>query len=730
MSKPETLSLDRRTLVVAALSAAGGLAIGLPLEAKTRASPPRSVVWSDGQNPDREMTAWLIIDPDNSVTVRLPHQELGQGTSTALAMLVAEELECDWSKVRVEYASANRNRRQGGNLYGNMATVGSLGVRTSVTVMQQAGASARERLRLAASQRWKVNPSAVDLGAGKCLLKGSTKALTYGDLAAAAAAITLEVEPKPKPIDQFKLVGKSTPRLDTPAKLNGSAQFGIDVKVPGMVYAAVTSCPEFGGALKSLDETPIKGRRGVIAVVKTQDAVAVVADRYWRAQAALSLLKPVWSDGGNNTVTSSELDKAYVDALSGPLVKAKSVGDAGAALAQPAAKVVEALYEAPYLSHAPMEPLNCTVQLAPDRVDVWLGTQSPMQVLALAAKETGVAPENVYVHNQFVGGGFGRRSQHDELVHAIACAKAVGRPVKLIWSREQDIRRDRYRPQAAVRLKAAIGDDRGLPTAIAADVAVGSLLRSLGSSKVESGMEPMAIEVLATHDYKIPNNHVGLVLKNAHVPVAFWRSVGASQNTYFLESFIDELAHAAGRDPLAYRRDLLQGRPDYLGVLDTLAKHSRWGEPMGPGRGRGVAIVKTYGTIAGQVVEVTVSPKGKLTVDRVVAVVDCYHAVNPNTIEQQIEGGVIWGLTAALYGEVTIKNGAPVQGNFDTYRLLKMSDTPKIESYLSLSGGPTWGGIGEPSAAPTAPALCNAIFAAVGKRVRKLPLKNVDLKAT
>jgi isoquinoline 1-oxidoreductase beta subunit len=510
--------------------------------------------------------------------------------------------------------------------------------------------------------------------------------------------------------------------------VNGSAQFGIDVKVPGMVYAAVLSCPEFGGALQSVDETPIHGRRGVIAVVKMPDAVAVVADRYWRAAQALDMLKPVWSDGGARTVDSAELDKAYVAALDGPLVKAKNVGDAATVLAQPPGQVVEALYEAPYLSHAPMEPLNCTVRLGPDGVDVWIGTQSPMQVLAMAAREAGVAPEKVMVHNQFVGGGFGRRSMHDELVHAIACAKAVKKPVKLIWSREQDVRRDRYRPQAAARLKAALGPPGEGLTAISSQVAVGSLLRSLGSSKVESGLEPMAVEVLSTHDYKIPNNHVGVVLKNAHVPVAFWRSVGASQNTFFLEGFIDEAAHAAGQDPYAFRRAMLRDRPDYVGVLDLLAKRSDWGQPMAPGRGRGMAIVKTYGTIAGQVIEVTVSPQGKVTVDRVVAAVDCYHAVNPNTIEQQVEGGVIWGLTAALYGEITIKNGAPVQSNFDTYRLLKMADTPKIETYLSLSGGPAWGGIGEPSAAPTAPALCNAIFAAVGKRVRKLPLKNVDLR--
>jgi isoquinoline 1-oxidoreductase beta subunit len=723
--------LDRRTLIVAGLSAAGGLAIGLPLTAEAATATLQKISWADGQNTRGEMTAWLIIDPDNSVTIRIPHQEMGQGTSTALAMLVAEELDCDWAKVRIEYASANRNQRAGGKLYGGMVTNRSSGVRISVAMMQQAGASARERLRMAAAQRWKINPADCDIGSGKCLSKASNKTLTYGELAPAAALIKLEVEPKPKTTDQYKLVGKWTPRLDTAPKLNGTAQFGIDVVVPGMVYAAVTSCPEFGGKLQSVDETPIAGRRGIIAVVKMDDAVAVVADRYWRAKQALDRLKPEWTDGGNATVDSVQLNKAYIDALGGALAMAtaQAEGDTAAALAQPTGKVVEALYEVPYLAHAPMEPLNCTVQLAKDRVDVWLGTQSPMQALALAAQESGVAPENIYIHNQFLGGGFGRRSQHDELVHAIACAKQVGKPVKLIWHREQDIRRDRYRPQAAARFKAVLGPQGKPPTAISTEVAVGSIWRSLGLPRfVQNGIELMATDVITTHAYKIPNKHVGLVLKDTHVPVMFWRSVGASQNTFFLESFIDELAHESGQDPYQFRRNMLLGRPDYLGVLDMVAKHGNWGEPMAPGRGRGIAIVETCDSVAGQVTEVTVSPEGKVRIDRVVAVVDCHYAANPNTIEQQIEGGVIWGLDAALNHEITIRNGAPVQGNFNTYPLLRMSETPKIETYLSLSGGPKWGGTGEPSVAVVAPSLCNAIFAATGKRVRKLPLKNADLK--
>ena len=598
----------RRAIVLAGLSAAGGLAIAFPAaSAAPKATAQKKAFITDGQDPRAELSAWLVIDPDSSVTIRVPHQELGQGTATALAMVVAEELECDWTKVRIEYASSNRNKRADGKLYGGMQTVGSAGVRTSVAMMQQAGASARERLKRAAADTWRVDPSECSVSAGKCLHKASTRSLTYGDLAPAAAKVVLAQEPAIRKADQYRLLGKWTKRLDTAAKLDGSAQYGIDAQVPGMVYAAVVSCPEFGGKLQSVDDAPVKGLRGVIGVVRLPDAVAVVADRYWRAKSALNLLKPVWASGGAGGVNSAQLDADYRAALDGPMANAKNVGDAPATLAKIDNRVIEALYEVPYLAHAPMEPMNCTVQLAPDRVDVWIGTQAPMAVLALAAKESGVAPENVYVHNNFVGGGFGRRTQHDEMVHAIAVAKQVGKPVKLIWHREQDIRRDRYRPQAAIRLKAAMSPD-GKPVAITSKVAVGSLLRSLqGPSAAPTGVEPMAVEVLATHAYAIPNNRVDVLLKNAHVPVMFWRSVGASQNTFFLESFMDELAHAAGKDPYQFRRNLLLERPDYLAVLDSVAKRSGWGKAMPKGSGQGIAVVETYGSVTAQVIDVTVS---------------------------------------------------------------------------------------------------------------------------
>ena len=388
--------------------------------------------------------------------------------------------------------------------------------------------------------------------------------------------------------------------------------------------------------------------------------------------------------------------------------------------------MIEAVYEAPHLAHAQMEPLNATAHVRADRVDVWIGSQSPMNAIELAAQASGLPPEQCYVHNCYLGGGFGRRSQNDEMVQAILVSKAIGKPVKLVRTREEDMTHDRYRPQAAVRFRAALGAD-GLPTAFECRTVVGSILRSSGRDKVESGVEPMAVDGLATTAYKIPNLRVACSLTNTHVPVYFWRSVGASQNAFFIESFIDELAHEAGQDPLKFRRALLAHRSDFTGVLDLLADKGDWGKPMPAGQGRGIAIHESFGSIVGETVEVTVSPKGEVRVDRVVAVVDCGHAVNPRTIEMQMEGGIIFGLSAALSGEITIKDGRVVQDNFDSYPVLRMADAPKIETYLALSGGKKWGGIGEPGLAPVAPAVANAVFAATGKRIRSLPIRTVNL---
>jgi isoquinoline 1-oxidoreductase subunit beta len=716
-------SITRRHFVVASASAAGGLAISVAFPGLADAASIGAQAWGPESTPN-EINAFLAIDPDGSILIRSPHQEMGQGAITALPMIVAEELECDWSKVKVEYASPARNLREK-NVYGEMTTVGSRGVRTSWQMLLQAGASARERLIAAAAQRWNVSPSDCEAANSKITHKATGRSLDYGALAADAASIKLDKEPAIRTPDQFKLIGKRLARLDTPLKINGSAKFAIDTKVPDMVYAAVAACPVFGGKLKSVDDAPAKGRRGILQVVKLENAVVVVADRFWRAKEALALLKPEWDVGAAGNTDSAQFAKLYRDTLDGPMVSARNDGSVDDAFGK-GGKLVEAVYEAPHLAHATMEPLNATVHLQPDKLEVWLGSQTPMGTIRQAAAASGLKPEQIVIHNCFLGGGFGRRSINDEMRQAILVAKEVGKPVKLVWTREEDMTQDRYRPQAAVRMKAALGSD-GMPTAFDAKIAVGSILRSTGINKVENGIEAQAVEGFANIPYAIPNVRVGCMLKNTHVPVMFWRSVGSSQNAFFVESYIDELAQAAGQDPYKFRRTLLAGKSDFLGVLDTIAEKSDWGKPLGQGRGRGIAIHECYGSIIGQVAEVTVSQKGEVKVDRVVAAVDCGHVVNPGIVEAQIQSGVIYGLSAALYGEITVKQGRVEQGNFDEYQVVRLADTPKIEVYLALSGGKKWGGIGEPGTAATAPAVANAVFAATGTRVRSMPLKNVKL---
>ena len=716
-------SITRRHFVVASASAAGGLAISVAFPGLADAASIGAQAWGPESTPN-EINAFLAIDPDGSILIRSPHQEMGQGAITALPMIVAEELECDWSKVKVEYASPARNLREK-NVYGEMTTVGSRGVRTSWQMLLQAGASARERLIAAAAQRWNVSPSDCEAANSKITHKTTGRSFDYGALAADAANIKLDKEPAIRTPDQFKLIGKRLARLDTPLKINGSAKFAIDTVVPNMVYAAVSACPVFGGRLKSVDDAPVKGRRGVLQVVKLDNAVVVVADRFWRAKEALALLKPEWDAGEAGNTDSAQFAKLYRDTLDGPMVSARNDGSVDDAFGK-GGKFVEAVYEAPHLAHATMEPLNATVHLQPDKLEVWLGSQTPMGTIRQAAAASGLKPEQIIIHNCFLGGGFGRRSINDEMRQAILVAKEVGKPVKLVWTREEDMTQDRYRPQAAVRMKAALGSD-GMPTAFDAKIAVGSILRSTGINKVENGIEAQAVEGFANIPYAIPSVRVGCMLKNTHVPVMFWRSVGSSQNAFFVESYIDELAQAAGQDPYKFRRALLAGKSDFLGVLDIIAEKSDWGKPLGQGRGRGIAIHECYGSIIGQVAEVTVSQKGEVKVDRVVAAVDCGHVVNPGIVEAQIQSGVIYGLSAALYGEITVKQGRVEQGNFDEYQVVRLADTPKIEVYLALSGGKKWGGIGEPGTAATAPAVANAVFAATGTRVRSMPLKNVKL---
>ena len=721
-------TLTRRSFLVATLSAAGGLAIGVSIPGFAAAAPLVSgAPWNNDQAAAAgEVNAWIVIDPDDTVTIRCAKSEMGEGVLTSMPMIVAEELGCDWTKVRSEYASANRNMREN-MVYKGMMTGGSSAVRASRPYLQQAGASARARLIQAAAARWNVPAAECEAASSKVTHKPSGRSLNYGALAGDAAKVTLPKEPEIKTPDQFTLIGKSQARLDTKVKVTGEAIFGIDVRLPDMVYAAVVMCPVPGGTVKSYDADAVKKFRGVQSVVPVPGGLAVVADRFWRAKQAALALPVQWNPGAGAGTSSAQFREDYRNALKGPLENAKAVGDAGKALGG-AGKVVEALYEVPYVAHATMEPLNCTVHLQPDRLDIWMGTQAPEITTGLAAKTLGMKPDQIYVHNCYLGGGFGRRAVNDELLQALAVAKTVSKPVKLVWTREEDMRHDRYRPQAAIALKGALDKD-GMPTVIQAQTAVGSIMKSLKGIldfPMPPGVEPMAVEGLVNLPYAVPNLKVEAVLKDTHVPTMFWRSVGSSQNAFAIESFIDELAHEAGQDPYQFRRKMLAGKADFLHVLDTLAEKSNWSEKLPPGKGRGMAIHESFGTIVGECVEVAVSDKGKVRCERVVVAVDCGHVVNPRNVEMQIESGVIYGLTAALYDEITVKDGAIEQGNFDSYQMVRLADAPRIETYLALSGGTKWGGIGEPGTPPIAPALCNAIFAATGKRVRELPISKTS----
>jgi isoquinoline 1-oxidoreductase beta subunit len=722
-------TMNRRQFMLTTSVVGGAFVLGFVLpsrqvEAATIAEKP----WMPPTTGGAEINAWLVVGSDDTVTIRVAQSEMGEGVFTSMPMLVAEELECDWTKVRAEYASANRSLREN-RVYQRMATGGSGAVRRSREYLQQAGASARARLIAAAAQQWGVAASECRAENGRIIHSASGRQVNYGAIAAAAAQVTLDAEPAIKTPDQFKLLGQSLNRLDVPLKVNGTAIYGIDVRLPDMLYASVSTCPVFGGTLKRYDFDAIKGLPGVRTAVEVPNGIAVVADSFWRAKTALEVMPMEWDFGAHASASSATYWKAFREVLDKPGAVAKEEGDALAAL-KAAAKVVEADYEAPYLAHATMEPMNCTAQVTPQRVEVWVGTQNPEGALAAAAEITGVAPENVYVHNCFLGGGFGRRFRNDDVRQAVTVAKALGgRPVQLIWTREEDMRHDVYRPMAAIRFRAAL-DANGMPVAYFNRSVTHSILSGLRPDDVKGGIDRTSVEGLATIPYGFPQYRIEHLIQNTHVPVWFWRSVGASQNAFAVECFLDEVAHAGGKDPVELRSQLLKGHSDWLHVLDTVAQKANWGKPMPQGTAQGIAIAESYGSIVAEVAEVSVSKRGEVRVERVVCAVDCGHVVNPLTVAEQMESAIVYGLTAALYGQITIENGRVVEGNFDDYQMLRLDAMPEVETHLALTGGDKWGGIGEPGVPPVAPAVCNAIFKITGNRVRALPLRNHDLNWT
>ena len=712
-------ALTRRAFVKASAAAAGGLALGFHLPAAAAKHGP----WEAGET-GTEINAWLVIAPDDTVTIRVAQSEMGEGVFTAMPMIVAEELDCDWTKVQAEYASANRSVTNN-RVYQRMGTGGSGAVRRSREYLQQAGASARERLKAAAAAQLDVPVSELRTDLGVVHHDASGRGLRYGELAAAAASVELAEEPAIRTPEQFKLLGKPQKRIDVPPKVDGSATFGIDVRVPGMVYATVSACPVWGGTLKSVDPAPATAVKGVQEVLEFEDAVVVVADTFWHAKKGLDALSPEWDVGEHGDESTEAWMAEFRADLDREGTVAAESGDAYGAL-EGAAKVIEADYDAPYLAHLALEPVNCTVHIQQDRVDVWTGAQNPESALGAAAELTERPPEQVHVHNCFLGGAFGRRSQPDFVRRAVQVAMRLGEtPVQVLWTREEDTRTGHYRPMAAFRFKAGLDAD-GKPVALLNRSATHSILAGFRPEVVQSGLDGSSTEGLEDQPYAIPNVSVEHHLKRTHVPVWFWRSVGHSQNAFARECFVDEMAAAGGHDPLEFRRMLLGAHPRQRRALELAAEKARWSEPLPAGTGRGIAVAESFGSICAQVAEVSVSKQGEVKVERVVSVIDCGHTINPLTIEEQIESGVIYGLSAALWGKATIEKGRLVNDNFDDNRVVKMAEAPAIETHFSLSGG-EWGGIGEPGLPPTAPAVVNAIFAVTGKRVRSLPIAQHDL---
>jgi len=600
-------------------------------------------------------------------------------------------------------------------------------VRGSQEYLRKAGAAAREMLVAAAAQRWNV--PAAECQAAKSVIthKPSGRILRFGEVAEAAAKLPLPAEPKLKDPKHWTLVGTPQKRLDTMDKVTGKPIFGIDVRVPNMLYAAIVQCPVFGGAPKSYDEAKIRGLKGVRQVVSLPNAVAVVADSWWQAKQAVDALSVTWDEGQNGKVSSANIADLLRGGLAAPeAAVVRREGDVEAALAK-AVKRVEAEYAAPYLAHATMEPQNCTAHVTPDKVEVWVPTQSGEGALAAAAAAAEMAPEKVVLHKTMLGGGFGRRGAVQDYVHqAVLIAKAVGQPVKLLWTREEDIRHDFYRPAAMVKFTAGL-DASGMPIVWRVRVTSPSIFAALLPQRLTNGVDQAAASGFTDEmAYDVPSYQVEYAMRTTHVPVGFWRSVNHSQNGFFRECFVDEMAHAAGQDPYQFRRKLLNKSPERLAVLDAAAQKAGLDKPAPQGISRGIALVEAYGTLCAEVVEASVGDKGQVRVHKVVAAVDTGHVVNPAILRSQVESGIVYGLTAALYGAITIKNGRVQQGNFDDYEMLRMADMPAVETVLVPSGG-FWGGGGEVAVPPLAPALCNAIFAATGKRIRSLPLKDQDL---
>jgi len=723
----QSIDISRRSFLGSSAAAAGGLVVGFHVALPGEAA-------AQGAAPPPEVNAWVRVLPDDRVVIRIVRSEMGQGTLTGLAQLVAEELECDWSKVSTEQPTPGQSLARN-RVWGNFSTGGSRGIRESQDYVRKGGATARLMLVQAAADEWKV-PASECRAANSVITHGpSGRTTSFGRVADAAARLAPPTDVPLKDPKDWKLIGQPVMRLDTKDKLTGAQVYGMDLKLPGMLNAAIKDCPVFGGKLKSFDAAAIARRPGVKKVVPVGDsAVAVVADTWWHAKTALDALPIVWDEGPNANASSQAFAAVLKAALDAPeAVVGNGNGDVRAALAA-APRKLEAVYAYPHQNHATMETMNATARWTPTRCEVWTPTQNGEAALAATAEAAGLPAAQCEVYKINLGGGFGRRGAvHDWVRQAVAIAKELpGTPVKLIWSREEDMQHGRYHPVTMCKLKAGL-DAQGNLTALHMRIAGQSILAGVFPQNVRDGRDPVVFQGLnasgpeASIGYSVPNLLIDHAMRNPSVPPGFWRGVNLNQNAVYLECFLDEVAHATGQDPLAFRLKLMANHPKHRAVLEAAAKGAGWGTPAPAGVFRGIAQTMGFGSYVAAVAEVSVSPAGELKIHRIVAATDPGHVVNPQQVAMQVEGSFVYGLSAALYGECTLKNGRVEQSNFDTYPVMRLSQMPKVETIAVPSGG-FWGGVGEPTIAVAAPAVLNAIFAATGVRVRELPLKNQSLK--
>jgi isoquinoline 1-oxidoreductase beta subunit len=717
--------LTRRAFVTSAAAFGGGLALGLDIP-----FGPSAAHAAEGAP---EVTAWVVIKPDDSVVIRIARSEMGQGTMTGLAQLVAEELECDWSKVSTEFPTPGQSLARN-RVWGDFFTAGSRGIRESHEFVRKAGATARTMLIAAAAAEWKV--PAADCTASNSVIthKPSGRSTTFGKVAEAAAKIEPPKDVPLKDPKDWKIAGKPLKRLDTAPKLTGEHVYGIDLKLPGMLCAAVKDCPVFGGKLKSFDAAKVQGMPGVKHVVKVGDsAVAVVAGRWWQAKIALDALPVSWDEGENAKVSSASIaeflkggldaDQAFVGNQS---------GDVKAAIGS-AAKKVEAVYGFPYQNHATMEPMNATALYTAERCEVWAPTQVAEQTLASVSEASGLPLNKCDVHKMPLGGGFGRRTANDYVQQVIAIAKQIpGTPIKMIWTREEDMTHGRYHPVTQAKMVGALDANNNL-TGLHMRISGQSILSFVAPQRLQNGKDPFTFQGLnpsgteGVFGYTIPSLLIDHAMRNPFVPPHFWRGVNNNQNAIYLECFMDELAHAAGQDPLEFRRKLMANHPKHLAVLNAVAERAGWGKPAPSGVYRGLAQHMGYGSYVAACAEVSVSDKGIVKIHRMIAATDPGHAVNPAQIERQIAGSFVYGLSALFHQECTVKDGRIEQTNFDSYNSMRIAEMPKVECIVMPSGG-FWGGVGEPTIFVAAPAVLNAIFAATGRRIRSFPLRHHNLR--